>query len=65
MAVISDGNPYGVADGLIYSFPVVCSDGKWSIVPGLPINQFSQEKLDATAQELLEEKQLAHEILGA
>ena len=45
--VYSDGS-YGVAEGLIYSFPVTCSGGDWSIVQGVEINAFSQEKMDAT-----------------
>ena len=44
MAVISDGNTYGVAPGLIYSFPVVCKNGEWQIVNGLTIDEFSKKK---------------------
>ena len=54
MAVPSDGS-YGVAEGIIYGFPCTCSDGKWSVVQGLEINDFSREKMDATAAELQEE----------
>jgi malate dehydrogenase len=54
MAVPSDGS-YGVPEGLIYGFPCKCSGGKWSIVQGLEINEFSRAKLDATAAELKEE----------
>lgn len=54
MAVPSDGS-YGVPEGLIYGFPCECSGGKWSIVQGLEINEFSRAKLDATAEELKEE----------
>jgi malate dehydrogenase len=56
MAVRSDGNPYGVQDGLITSFPVTCSGGEWSVVEGLQIDDFSQEKIDATNAELAEER---------
>jgi malate dehydrogenase len=59
MGVISDGNPYGIPDDLIYSFPCVCKDGEWSIVGGIPIDDFSRQKMDATAKELLEEKAAA------
>jgi malate dehydrogenase len=59
MGVISNGNPYGVPDDLIYSFPCVCKDGEWQIVGGLPIDSFSQEKMNATAKELQEEKAAA------
>ncbi|ETO11380.1 malate dehydrogenase [Reticulomyxa filosa] len=58
MAVPSDGS-YGVPRGLIYSFPVTCSAGNYRIVHGLPIDKFSREKMDATAKELLQEKELA------
>lgn len=54
MAVASDGS-YGVPEGLIYGFPCVCKRGKWSIVKGLEINEFSRAKLDATTAELQEE----------
>jgi len=64
MGVISDGNSYGISDGLIYSFPVVCEKGKWIIVDGLPINEFSREKMTATATELEDEKRVAEEILN-
>jgi len=64
MAVDSTGNKYGVADGLIYSFPVSCSNGKWTIKEGLEIDDFSKEKMKATEQELTDEKKTAMEILG-
>ena len=54
MAVPSDGS-YGVPEGILYGFPCTCSGGKWSIVQGLEINDFSREKMDATASELQEE----------
>jgi len=62
MGVYSDGS-YGVPAGLIYSFPVTCSAGEWTIVQGLPIDEFSRKKMDATAQELSEEKALAYSCL--
>jgi malate dehydrogenase len=55
MAVRSDGS-YDVPEGLIYSFPVVTRDGEWEIVEGLDINEFSRSKMDATAAELVEER---------
>ena len=54
MAVPSDGS-YGVPEGIIYGFPCTCSGGKWSIVQGLDINEFSRARMDATAAELQEE----------
>ena len=55
MAVYSDGS-YGVAEGLIYSFPCTCAGGAWSIVQGQSISAFSQGKMDATEAELAEER---------
>ncbi|GAA1752334.1 malate dehydrogenase [Aeromicrobium alkaliterrae] len=55
MAVASDGS-YGIPEGLIYSFPVRTSDGSWSIVQDLEINDFSRARMDATAAELVEER---------
>ncbi len=55
MAVRSDGS-YGVPEGLISSFPVTTSNGDWSIVPGLEIDDFSRGRIDATVAELADEK---------
>ncbi|MCE9622341.1 MAG: malate dehydrogenase [Actinomycetia bacterium] len=55
MAVVSDGS-YGVPEGLISSFPCVCSKGDYSIVQGLDLNEFSRGKIDASAAELAEER---------
>jgi len=63
MGVYSDGS-YDVPPGIIYSYPVTCENGSWSIVQGLPINGFSRKKLDATANELVEEKALAYSCLN-
>lgn len=62
MGVISDGNKYGVASGLIYSFPLVCKNGEWQIVSDLKIDDFSNEKLKLSEQELLEERKMALDI---
>ncbi|CAK7347828.1 unnamed protein product [Dovyalis caffra] len=62
MGVYSDGS-YGIQPGLIYSFPVTCEKGKWSIVQGIKIDELSRAKMDATAKELMEEKSLAYSIL--
>ena len=60
MGVYSDGS-YGIAEGLIYSFPCTCEAGDWNIVQGLEINDFSRGKMSATEQELTEEKEgVAH-----
>ena len=55
MAIPSDGN-YGIPEGVIYSYPVTCKNGTYSIVKGLEINDFSREKMQATHRELLEER---------
>jgi malate dehydrogenase len=61
MAIPSDGS-YGVPEGLISSFPVTCKDGKYSIVQGLDINEFSRGKIDASAAELVEERDAVREL---
>ena len=55
MGVPSDGS-YGIPEGVIYGFPVTCSGGKYQIVQGLAINDFSRARMDATHKELLEER---------
>jgi malate dehydrogenase len=55
MAVASDGS-YGIPEGVIYSYPVTCKNGEYSIVQGLAIDDFSREKMQATHRELLEER---------
>ncbi len=59
MAVITDGNNYGVAPGLIFSFPCVCKGGEWQIADGLSIDNFSRDKLKATEAELIDERKMA------
>ncbi|MBI5929316.1 MAG: malate dehydrogenase [Chloroflexi bacterium] len=57
IAIPSDGNPYGVAEGLIFSFPLrVKADGSYEIVAGLELSAYAQEKIKATEKELLEER---------
>jgi malate dehydrogenase len=62
MGVYSDGS-YGIAEGLIYSFPCICKDGDWEIVQGLEINDFSRAKMTATEQELTEERDAVQHLL--
>jgi len=60
MGVISDGNTYGVPAGIVYSFPMeIQKGGKWHIVNGLAVNDFSKEKMAKTAKELLDERKMA------
>ncbi|KMS99999.1 hypothetical protein BVRB_1g018360 isoform B [Beta vulgaris subsp. vulgaris] len=63
MGVCSDGS-YGIEPGLIYSFPVTCKNGEWSIVQGLKVDEFSRAKMDTTEKELIEEKALAYSCLN-
>jgi len=62
MGVVSDGS-YGINEGLIYSFPVECKNGEYHIVQGLEISDFARSKMQITMNELLEEKNLAYEVL--
>ncbi|RLV56708.1 malate dehydrogenase [Aeromicrobium phragmitis] len=61
MAVASDGS-YGVPEGIVYSFPVTCSGGDWQIVQGLEIDDFSRARMDATAAELIEERDAVDQL---
>ncbi len=62
MAIPADGS-YGVEPGIIFSYPVTCKDGQYSIVQGLEIDTFSQERLDATEKELREEREAVEHLL--
>ncbi|GGU35689.1 malate dehydrogenase [Streptomyces lavendofoliae] len=55
MGIPSDGS-YGVPEGLISSFPVICKDGGYEIVQGLDVNEFSRTRIDASVAELAEER---------
>jgi malate dehydrogenase len=61
MGVVSDGS-YGVPEGLVSSFPVVCHDGAWEIVQGLEINEFSRGRIDASVAELADERAAVAEL---
>jgi malate dehydrogenase len=63
VAVCSDGS-YDIEEGLISSFPVRMRGGRWKIVQGLPINDFSRAKIDASVGELKEEKSLVNELIS-
>ena len=62
MAIPSDGS-YGIAEGIIYSYPVTCRDGQFDIVQGLDIDEFSRERMTATETELREERAAVEELL--
>ena len=61
MAIPSDGS-YEVAEGVISSFPVICSDGSYEIVQGLEIDDFSRSRIDATVNELKEERDAVNQL---
>ena len=63
-AIASDGS-YGVPEGLIFGYPLKTnSDGDVEIIQGIEINNFAQEKIDVTTQELLEEKEAVKDLLS-
>ena len=62
MAVPSDGS-YGIAPGIIYSYPCRCKNGDYEIVQGLEIDTFSREKMEATERELREERAAVEHLL--
>jgi malate dehydrogenase len=55
MGVPSDGS-YGIPEGLICGFPCICTDGEWRIVESLDLDDFSRSKIDASVQELTDER---------
>ena len=61
MVVCSDGS-YDVPEGLMSSFPVTTTAGRWSIVPDLEINDFSRQRIDASVTELTEERDAVQEL---
>jgi malate dehydrogenase len=63
MGIPSDGS-YGIPEGVIYSYPVVCKGGQYEIVQGLSIDEFSRKRMDATHAELLEERDGVKDLLG-
>jgi malate dehydrogenase len=63
MGIPADGS-YGIPEGVIYSYPVVCRGGHYEIVQGLAIDEGSRKRMDATHQELLEERDGVKDLLG-
>jgi malate dehydrogenase len=61
MAIPSDGS-YDVEEGLISSFPVTCSNGSYEIVQGLDIDDFSRSRIEATVNELKEERDAVKQL---
>ena len=62
MGIYSDGS-YGIQEGLIYSYPCTCKDGDWTIVQDLEVNDFSRARMQATEQELAEERDAVSHLL--
>ncbi|MGH8131574.1 MAG: malate dehydrogenase, partial [Steroidobacteraceae bacterium] len=62
MAVPADGS-YGIGEGVIYSYPVTCKDGRFAVVQGLAIDEFSRDRMDATHRELLEEREGVRDLI--
>jgi malate dehydrogenase len=62
VCVVSDGS-YGTKEGLITSFPIRSDGEKWEIVQDLPINDFARQKIDASVNELAEERELVSDLL--
>lgn len=56
MGVYSKGNPYGIDEDIMYSFPITCENGEWKIVEGLEVSDFSRERMQQTEAELVGER---------
>jgi malate dehydrogenase len=63
MGVPSDGS-YGIPKGVVYSYPCTCKGGSWEIVQGLPVDDFSRERMSLTDRELREERAAVEELLS-
>ncbi|MEQ5801183.1 malate dehydrogenase [Halomonas sp. H10-9-1] len=63
MGIPADGS-YGVEPGIMYSYPVVCKNGQYEIVQGLEVGEFSRGRMNATEQELREERAAVEHLLG-
>jgi malate dehydrogenase len=63
MGIPSDGS-YGIPEDVLYGFPVTCTPGKYEMVKGLEIDDFSRSKMDATLKELLEEQAAVKPLLS-
>ncbi|MGB5080657.1 MAG: malate dehydrogenase [Burkholderiales bacterium] len=63
MGIPSDGS-YGIPEGVVYGYPVTCSNGRVRIVKGIPLSEFSRGRMDATLKELHEERDGVGQLLG-
>jgi len=64
MGIPADGS-YGIAEGVLYGYPVTCSGGQVQIVKGIEVSDFSRKRMDATLKELHEERDGVKHLLGA
>jgi malate dehydrogenase len=63
MGIASDGS-YDIPEGVIYGYPVTCRGGKFEIVKGLQVSEFSKSRMQATLKELQEERDSIKSLLG-
>ena len=63
MAIPSDGS-YDIEPGIMYSYPVTCKDGKYEIVQGLEVSEFSRQRMNVTEDELRQERSAIEHLLG-
>lgn len=63
MGVYAAGNPYGIDENIMYSFPITCENGQWKIVEGLEIGEFSRDMMAKTEAELVGEREAVASLL--
>ena len=63
MGIPADGS-YGIAEGVLYGYPVTCTGGEYQIVKGIEVSDFSRKRMDATLKELHEERDGIKNLLG-
>lgn len=63
MGVFAAGNPYGIDEDIMYSFPITCENGQWKIVEGLEVSEFSREMMAKTEAELVGEREAIASLL--
>jgi malate dehydrogenase len=63
MGVPSDGS-YGIPEGVLYGYPVTCKGGRYELVKGIEVSEFSRKRMDATLKELHEERDGVKHLLG-
>jgi malate dehydrogenase len=63
MGVPSDGS-YGIAEGVIFGYPVTCRGGQYQVVKGVELSEFSRKRIDATLKELHEERDSVKQLFS-